>query len=85
MKLFLIFTDMAVLVLEVMTKPDHLPAGRVQITGLSQLSPSNPIEGFFIIVSPTADKLGELQVVLNSLTNLNPDTQLEHFSRASLD
>ncbi|NWR54380.1 C2CD3 protein, partial [Bucorvus abyssinicus] len=56
-------TDMAVLVLEVMTKPDHLPAGRVQITRLSQLSPSNPIEEFFTIVSPTADKLGELQVV----------------------
>ncbi|KFO92990.1 C2 domain-containing protein 3, partial [Buceros rhinoceros silvestris] len=55
---------MAVLVLEVMTKPDHLPAGRVQITRLSQLSPSNPIEGFFIIVSPTADKLGKLQVSL---------------------
>ncbi|XP_074015422.1 C2 domain-containing protein 3 isoform X2 [Numenius arquata] len=57
-------TDMSVLVLEVMTKFDHLPIGRVQITGLSQLSPSHPINGFFTIVSPKSDKLGELQVSL---------------------
>ncbi|NXK56765.1 C2CD3 protein, partial [Chauna torquata] len=56
-------TDMGVLVLEVMTKLDRLPIGRVQITELSQLSPSHPISGFFTIVSPTSDKLGELQVV----------------------
>ncbi|NXD87629.1 C2CD3 protein, partial [Halcyon senegalensis] len=56
--------DMGVLVLEVMTKLDHLPVGRVQITGLSQLSPSNPIQGVFTVVSPTSDKLGELQVSL---------------------
>ncbi|NWT44687.1 C2CD3 protein, partial [Chroicocephalus maculipennis] len=56
-------TDMGVLVLEVMTKLDRLPIGRVQITGLSQLSPSHPITGFFTIVSPKSDKLGELQVV----------------------
>lgn len=67
LKLFLIFADMGVLVLEVMTKLDHLPIGRVQITGLSQLSPSHPIDGSFAIVSPTSDKLGELQVVLMSL------------------
>lgn len=58
---------MGVLVLEVMTKLDRLPLGRVQITGLSQLSPSHPIKGVFTIVSPTSDKLGELQVVLASL------------------
>uniref|UniRef100_A0A663LJL1 C2 domain containing 3 centriole elongation regulator n=1 Tax=Athene cunicularia TaxID=194338 RepID=A0A663LJL1_ATHCN len=57
-------TDMGVLVLEVMTKLDHLPIGRVQITGLSQLSPSHPISGLFTVVSPTSDKLGELQVSL---------------------
>uniref|UniRef100_A0A8C2T1H1 C2 domain containing 3 centriole elongation regulator n=1 Tax=Coturnix japonica TaxID=93934 RepID=A0A8C2T1H1_COTJA len=57
-------TDMGMLVLEVLTKPDRLPVGRVQITELSQLSPSHPISGFFTIVSPTADKLGELQVFL---------------------
>ncbi|XP_074833928.1 C2 domain-containing protein 3 [Carettochelys insculpta] len=57
-------TDMGVLVLEVMTKPDHLPIGRAQISGLSQLSPSHPISGFFTVVSPTSEKLGELQVSL---------------------
>ncbi|NXT55875.1 C2CD3 protein, partial [Pluvianellus socialis] len=57
-------TDMGVLVLEVMSKLDRLPIGRVQISGLSQLSPSHPINGFFTIVSPTSDKLGELQVSL---------------------
>uniref|UniRef100_A0A8C0GHF8 C2 domain containing 3 centriole elongation regulator n=1 Tax=Chelonoidis abingdonii TaxID=106734 RepID=A0A8C0GHF8_CHEAB len=57
-------TDMGVLVLEVKTKPDHLPIGRAQINGLSQLSPSHPISGFFTIVSPTSEKLGELQVSL---------------------
>ncbi|XP_042706607.2 C2 domain-containing protein 3 isoform X1 [Chrysemys picta bellii] len=57
-------TDMGVLVLEVMTKPDHLPIGRAQINGLSQLSPSHPISGFFTIISPTSEKLGELQVSL---------------------
>ncbi|NWX04320.1 C2CD3 protein, partial [Caloenas nicobarica] len=57
-------TDMGVLVLEVMTKLDRLPLGRVQISGLSHLSPSHPIKGVFTIVSPTSDKLGELQVSL---------------------
>ncbi|XP_058161919.1 C2 domain-containing protein 3 isoform X2 [Dasypus novemcinctus] len=57
-------TDMAVLVLEVITKLDHLPVGRVQIGGLAQLSPIHQINGFFTIVSPTSKKLGELQVSL---------------------
>ncbi|KAM4682327.1 C2 domain-containing protein 3 isoform 3-T3 [Amazona ochrocephala] len=57
-------TDMGVLVLEVMTKLDHLPIGRTEITSLSQLSPSHPISGVFPIISPTSDKLGELQVSL---------------------
>lgn len=65
--MFLIFADMGVLVLEVLTKLDHLPLGRAQITKLSQLSPSHPIKGYFAVVSPTSDKLGELQVVLMSL------------------
>ncbi|XP_068786907.1 C2 domain-containing protein 3 isoform X3 [Struthio camelus] len=56
--------DMGALVLEIMTRLDQLPIGTVQITGLSQLSPSHPISGFFTIVSPTSDKLGELQVSL---------------------
>lgn len=62
--------DMGALVLEVITKPDHLPIGKVQINGLSQLSPSNPISGFFTIVSPTSEKLGEVQVVLKSFLRL---------------
>lgn len=65
--MFLIFADMGVLVLEVLTKLDHLPLGRAQITKLSQLSPSHPIKGSFAVMSPTSDKLGELQVVLMSL------------------
>ncbi|KAL7983137.1 hypothetical protein Chor_010479 [Crotalus horridus] len=53
--------DMGALLLEVMTKSDHLPIGRVQIKGLAQLSPSHPISGFFTIVSPSSEKMGELQ------------------------
>ncbi|XP_027536741.1 C2 domain-containing protein 3 isoform X10 [Neopelma chrysocephalum] len=56
--------DMGVLVLEVLTKLDHLPIGKVQITKLSQLSPNHPIKGSFPVVSPTSAKLGELQVSL---------------------
>ncbi|NXA01689.1 C2CD3 protein, partial [Nesospiza acunhae] len=56
--------DMGVLVLEVLTKRDHLPLGRAQITKLSQLSPSHPIKGSFAVVSPTLERLGELQVSL---------------------
>lgn len=57
-------TDMAMLVLEVITKLDHLPVGRVHISGLAQLSPTHQISGFFTIVSPVSKKLGELQVSL---------------------
>ncbi|XP_061485091.1 C2 domain-containing protein 3 [Rhineura floridana] len=57
-------TDMGALILEVMTKSDHLPIGRVQVSGLAQLSPSHPISGFFTVVSPTSEKMGELQVSL---------------------
>ncbi|XP_075579238.1 C2 domain-containing protein 3 [Pelecanus crispus] len=80
-------TDMGVLVLEVMTKLDHLPIGRVQITGLSQLSPSHPINGFFTILSPTSDKLGELQVslVLEPLPELYDTSSSVPTTDASLD
>ncbi|XP_063162068.1 C2 domain-containing protein 3 [Candoia aspera] len=57
-------TDMGALILEIMTKSDHLPIGRVQIKGLAQLSPSHPISGFFTIISPSSEKMGELQVSL---------------------
>uniref|UniRef100_A0A663EP53 C2 domain containing 3 centriole elongation regulator n=1 Tax=Aquila chrysaetos chrysaetos TaxID=223781 RepID=A0A663EP53_AQUCH len=80
-------TDMGVLVLEVMTRLDHLPIGRVQITGLSQLSPSHPINGFFTIVSPTSDKLGQLQVslVLEPLPELYDTSSSVPTTDASLD
>ncbi|KAG8137109.1 hypothetical protein E2320_005662, partial [Naja naja] len=57
-------TDMGALILEVMTKSDHLPIGRVQIKGLALLSPSHPISGFFPILSPSSEKMGELQISL---------------------
>ncbi|NXY46209.1 C2CD3 protein, partial [Ceuthmochares aereus] len=81
-------TDMGVLVLEVMTKHDYLPVGRVQITGLSQLSPSHPINGVFPIMSPTSDKLGELQVVslvLEPLPELYNTSSTIQTTDASLD
>uniref|UniRef100_A0A8C9R605 C2 domain containing 3 centriole elongation regulator n=1 Tax=Scleropages formosus TaxID=113540 RepID=A0A8C9R605_SCLFO len=57
-------TDMGTLVLEALTKPDHFPIGRVQIAGIAQLSLSHSISGFFTLVSPTSEKLGEVQVSL---------------------
>ncbi|XP_066518568.1 C2 domain-containing protein 3 isoform X2 [Hoplias malabaricus] len=57
-------TDMGSLVLDVLTKPDHLPIARVQIAGIAKLSLSSSINGFFTLVSPTSEKLGELQVML---------------------
>uniref|UniRef100_A0A8B9PNA1 C2 domain containing 3 centriole elongation regulator n=1 Tax=Apteryx owenii TaxID=8824 RepID=A0A8B9PNA1_APTOW len=79
--------DMGVLVLEVMTRLDRLPIGTVQITGLSQLSPSHPISGFFTIVSPTSDKLGELQVslVLEPLPEMYDTSSSIPTTDASLD
>ncbi|XP_022063857.2 C2 domain-containing protein 3 isoform X1 [Acanthochromis polyacanthus] len=58
-------TDMGSLVLEVLTKPDHLPIARAQVVGISCLTLSHPISGFYTLVSPTSEKLGELQVSLN--------------------
>lgn len=55
-------TDMGSLVLEVLTKPDHLPVARAQVAGISRLSLSQSISGFYTLVSPTCEKLGELQV-----------------------
>ncbi|KAK6296719.1 hypothetical protein J4Q44_G00328610 [Coregonus suidteri] len=57
-------TDMGSLVLEVLTKPEHLPIARAQVAGISRLSLSHSISGFFTLVSPTSEKLGELQVSL---------------------
>lgn len=58
-------TDMGSLVLEVLTKPDHLPIARAQVAGISQLSLTQPISGFYSLISPTSEKLGELQVSEN--------------------
>ncbi|XP_063807058.1 C2 domain-containing protein 3 [Pseudophryne corroboree] len=55
-------TDMGALVVEVMTRIDHLPIGRAQINQISRLSPTHPLNGFFTVVSPTSEKMGELQV-----------------------
>uniref|UniRef100_A0A8C3QF30 C2 domain containing 3 centriole elongation regulator n=1 Tax=Cyanoderma ruficeps TaxID=181631 RepID=A0A8C3QF30_9PASS len=79
--------DMGVLVLEVLTKLDHLPLGRAQITKLSQLSPSHPIKGSFAVMSPTSDKLGELQVslVLEPLPELYGTSSSVPTTEGSLD
>lgn len=53
---------MGSVVLEVMTKPDNFPVARTQVAGISRLSLSCPISGFYTLVSPTSEKLGELQV-----------------------
>ncbi|KAM6988093.1 C2 domain-containing protein 3 isoform 2-T2 [Tautogolabrus adspersus] len=58
-------TDMGSMVLEVLTKPDHLPIARCQVAGISRLSLSHSISGFYTIISPTSEKLGELQVSLS--------------------
>ncbi|NWQ99546.1 C2CD3 protein, partial [Paradoxornis webbianus] len=87
LKMFLTFADMGVLVLEVLTKLDHLPLGRAQITKLSQLSPSHPIKGSFAVMSPTSDKLGELQVslVLEPLPELYGPSSSAPTTEGSLD
>lgn len=58
-------TDMGSLLLDVLTKRDHLPVARAQVAGISRLSLSQPISGFYTLVSPTSEKLGEVQVSLN--------------------
>ncbi|XP_048836847.1 C2 domain-containing protein 3 isoform X2 [Brienomyrus brachyistius] len=57
-------TDMGTLVLEALSKMDHLPVGRVQIPGIARLSLHHSISGLYTLVSPTTEKLGELQVSL---------------------
>ncbi|XP_060744293.1 C2 domain-containing protein 3 isoform X1 [Tachysurus vachellii] len=57
-------TDMGSLVLDVLTKPDHLPIARVQIPGIAKLSFSRSVNGSFTLVSPVSEKLGELQATL---------------------
>lgn len=56
------FTDMGTLVLEALSKMDHLPVARVHIPGIARLSLHHSISGLYTLVSPTTEKLGELQV-----------------------
>ena len=56
---------MSSLVLEVLSNPDHLPIARAKVPGISRLSLSHPISGFYTLVSPTSEKLGELQASEN--------------------
>lgn len=63
-------TDMGFLVLEVLTKQDHLPVARAQVAGISRLSLSQPVDGFYTLVSPTSEKLGEVQVSGNIISKL---------------
>lgn len=55
---------MGSVVLEVLTKVDHLPIARAQVAGISRLSLAHSISGFYALVSPTSEKLGEIQVGL---------------------
>ncbi|XP_077422726.1 C2 domain-containing protein 3 isoform X2 [Vanacampus margaritifer] len=57
--------DMGNLVLEVLSKQDHLPIARAQVREISHLSYAQPITGFHTLVSPTSKKLGELEVSLH--------------------
>ncbi|XP_034024238.1 C2 domain-containing protein 3 isoform X2 [Thalassophryne amazonica] len=54
--------DMGSLFLEVRTKLDHLLIARAQVAGISRLSVSHPISGFYALVSPTSERFGDLQV-----------------------
>uniref|UniRef100_A0A3B3ZKB9 C2 domain-containing protein n=1 Tax=Periophthalmus magnuspinnatus TaxID=409849 RepID=A0A3B3ZKB9_9GOBI len=60
-KQFTSYLTMGYIVLEVLTKPDHLPIARAQVAGIPRLSLSHPISGFYTLVSPTSEKIGELQ------------------------
>ncbi|XP_077154904.1 LOW QUALITY PROTEIN: C2 domain-containing protein 3 [Ranitomeya variabilis] len=77
-------TDMGALVFEVLTQLDHLPIGRAQISHISHLSPTHPLSGFFPVVSPTSEKLGELQVSV-ALEPLHDDSSSVLHSNISQD
>ncbi|KAM8853579.1 C2 domain-containing protein 3 isoform 1-T2 [Synchiropus picturatus] len=57
--------DMGTMHLEVLTKHEPLPCAKAQISGISSLSMSRSISGFYTLVSSTSKKLGELQVSLS--------------------
>ncbi|KAH9490372.1 C2 domain-containing protein 3 [Bulinus truncatus] len=57
-------TDMDKLTLEMMTSPDSDVIGQAQVTQIGLLSNTRPINGFFQVVSPTGQRLANLQVAL---------------------
>ncbi|XP_029922696.1 C2 domain-containing protein 3 [Myripristis murdjan] len=80
-------TDMGCLVLEVLTKLDHLPIARAQVAGISCLSLSHAISGFYTLVSPTSEKMGELQVslTLEPLTEAYDSSSSVHTTDISIE
>ncbi|KAF5908226.1 C2 domain-containing protein 3, partial [Clarias magur] len=80
-------TDMGLLVLDVLTKPDDLPIARVQIPGIAKLSLTHSINGSFTLVSSVSEKLGELQatLALEPLTETNDSSSLVPTVDMSID
>lgn len=58
---------MGALVLDVLTKQNNLPVAQARVSGISHLSLSHEVSGLYTLVSPTSEKLGELQVGENKL------------------
>ena len=56
--------DMGSLILEILSGAMMVSVGTAEIPGLGQLSPTRSIVGFFPIVSPTDEKIGDLHVAL---------------------
>ena len=56
--------DMGGLVAEVLSGNVMIPIGTAEIKNLGQLSPTRSIVGFFPIISPTEEKIGDLHVNL---------------------
>ncbi|XP_061828586.1 C2 domain-containing protein 3 isoform X5 [Nerophis lumbriciformis] len=57
--------DMGSLTLEVLNKQDHLLIAQAQVTEIARLCQSYTISGFYNLLSPTSQKLGELEVSLS--------------------
>ena len=56
--------DMGSLILEILSGAMMVSVGTAEIPGIGQLSPTRSIVGFFPIVSPTDEKIGDLHVAL---------------------
>ncbi|XP_061733346.1 C2 domain-containing protein 3-like isoform X3 [Nerophis ophidion] len=57
--------DMGSLTLEVLNKQDHLLIAQAQVTEIARLCQLHTISGFYTLLSPTSQKLGELEVSLS--------------------